>query len=444
MKKILTATVLCGALLSGVAFADSNTDAQIDSLSKAISQINKTVTALSKIKVGGYIQTQFQLTDNDGMVNVNGTNVVLPGKTVPGSYSGGAFALGVHQRFLIRRGRVKVVYAGDMTEYALELDATQGGVTIKDLYVKVKEPWWKTASLTVGCMLRPFGFETQYSSSLRESPEPTRMNQTLIPGEHDLGAMVEIAPTSDQMKFLNIKFGAFNGTGNTASENDNSKDIVARVGGKFPMADKDMELDAGVSTLMGKVRNNSNLLYTLSSKSWVKDSSASHFGSYEDRSVIGLDLEYYYKLPIGSGTVRGEYMTGKQGSTQNAYDFYNAAYGAAAVAMYDRKVSGYYVNAIQDIGKQNKFIVKYDMFDPNTDVSGSDIGAAGTNLTYADIAYSTLAVGWMYLWDSNVKFLLYYEMPKNESVNSSAGGTLAAFKSDVKDNVLTLRAQYKF
>jgi hypothetical protein len=81
---------------------------------------------------------------------------------------------------------------------------------------------------------------------------------------------------------------------------------------------------------------------------------------------------------------------------------------------------------------------------PNSDAEGSDIGAAGANLTAGDVRYSTLGLGWIHHWDENIKFTFYYDVVMNEKVNDAATGSLLAFRDDVKDNVFTLRMQYKF
>jgi hypothetical protein len=109
-----------------------------------------------------------------------------------------------------------------------------------------------------------------------------------------------------------------------------------------------------------------------------------------------------------------------------------------------RNFNGWYINYVQNIGLKNQFVAKYDVYNSNSDVNASDIGVTGSNLTAADIKYSTLGLGWVYHWDANVKFILYYDWVWNEKVNSLATGTLAPFKNDLKDNVLTLRIQYKF
>ena len=84
----------------------------------------------------------------------------------------------------------------------------------------------------------------------------------------------------------------------------------------------------------------------------------------------------------------------------------------------------------------HNIIVKYDVYDPNTDIKGTEIVS---NLTSSDIKYSTLGIGYLFNYDQNWKFLIYKDFVKNESTS------LSGYTSDVKkDNVLTLRIQYTF
>jgi hypothetical protein len=342
---------------------------------------------------------------------------------------------------------VKVNYDNDLTQYVLQIDVTQNGVAIKDAYATVKEPWLKAISLTGGIFNRPFGFEISYSSSDRESPERTRVIQTLFPGERDLGAKIEIAPPeTSPLSFLNVRAGLLNGVLNTANENDNFKDLTGRVGVQVPFAEEGLAIDGGLSFYSGQARSNSRFVYAMdgSTKNFVVDSAAANSGSYYDRSYLGVDVQLYYDLPVLGGlSLRGEYISGKQPGTATSAVFYNP--GSTVTALYQRNFAGWYVNFVQNIGLQHQFILKYDELDPNTDVRGNDIGAAGKNSTATDLKYTTFGIGWIYHWDANVKFTFYYDMVTNEKVNASATTTaLLPFKEDVKDNVFTVRMQYKF
>lgn len=59
--------------------------------------------------------------------------------------------------------------------------------------------------------------------------------------------------------------------------------------------------------------------------------------------------------------------------------------------------------------------------------------------TAGDLKYTTLGIGWIYAYDSTLKLMAYYDMVKNETSKSLAG-----YSKDLKDNVFTLRLQYKF
>lgn len=84
-------------------------------------------------------------------------------------------------------------------------------------------------------------------------------------------------------------------------------------------------------------------------------------------------------------------------------------------------------------------MVKYDWYDPNTNVSGNQIGVPGTALTKTDVYYSNLGLGWIYDIDKNIRLTAYYDMPVNETSSN-----LSSHAKDLKDNVFTFRMQYKF
>jgi len=407
---------------------------QVNGINEQILELKPVLDGLAKIKLSGYIQSQFQLAENDGI----------------SSMSGGSFPAGNHQRFSIRRGRLKVNYVNNSTQYVLQMDVTQGGVGIKDAYMSYTFPWDKKDwTLTTGAFDRPFGFEISYSSSTRESPERSRMYQVLFPGERDLGMKIEYAPESGPLSFLRGKVGVFNGMGVTAVENDNNKDIIGRLGVTLPFYAQNMALDAGVSTYMGKVRNADKYLYTVegAANKWTVDSTDVNKNTYFDRTYMGFDAQYYADLPvIGGLSFRTEFISGDQPSLKGSNTFYNpSGLTGEATALYQRQFSGYYVNYIQNVGLMDQFVLKYDSFDPNTEVAGDDIGATGNNSGTADIQYNTLGLGWVHHMDGNVKLVVYYDMPANEKVNSAVtSASLLPFKEDVKDNVLTVRMQYKF
>ncbi|MBI3765167.1 MAG: hypothetical protein HY277_01520 [Ignavibacteriales bacterium] len=403
----------------------------LDGMNETLSAISSTVDALKKIKISGYIQSQYQIADSAGI----------------SSFAGGDFPKNVASRFQVRRGRFKINYDNDLSQYVLEVDVTQNGVAIKDAYMWVKEPWLKTFALTTGAFYRPFGFEVLHSHSVIESPEFARSIQTLFPGERDLGAQLEIAPETGPLSNFNLKAGVFNGVLVNANENDRNKDFIGRLGVSLPFEEQNVSIDVGISTYLGKVTNNSKYVYGIDESSAIKqyrvDSTATNVNGRYGRTYYGADLQLYADvLPIGGSSLRGECIFGQQPGTTTSNSFYNV--GSTVTPLYVRNFIGWYAMYIQNLGLKNQFVVKYDVLDPNTDVDASNIGASGSNLTTGDIKYSTLGLGWIYHWDSNIKFTAYYDIVTNEKVNPVATGALAPFIDDIKDNVFTLRMQYKF
>lgn len=150
-----------------------------DSLNKSIQQLNKEVQSAQKLKVTGWLQAQYQWTESNGA------------KT----FDGGDFLTNSNNRFVIRRGRVKFTYSQKLTQYVLQINASERGVNLVDFYGVIKDPWKHQFALTVGVMNRPFGYEIQQSSANRETPERSRFTQVLLPNERDLGAMLTFQPT---------------------------------------------------------------------------------------------------------------------------------------------------------------------------------------------------------------------------------------------------------
>jgi hypothetical protein len=408
------------------------------------------VDALRKIKVTGYLQTQWRWTD-----------VTLPASGALyeiGRFSGGAFPGNVKNQFMVRRGRLKFNYDNTLTQFVIQFDAIQTGLSIKDAYVAVTEPWMKTFGLQMGIFDRPFGYEISYSSSVRESPERSRLFQTLFPGERELGAKLFVAPPSGPLSMFRADVGVFNGSGSTANEYDNYKDLIGHLAYQIPIGSEGMELDLGVSGYFGGVRSNTKFFYTMGTlangeKGYTVDSSATNLGSSVSRQYLGFDAQLYVDVPVVGGAIlRGEYISGKQPGTSGSPSTSQTISPTAQISgsVYQRKFAGWYITYIQNIGKRDQLVVKYDEYDPNTDVKALDFtstnGSGAMGLTASDITFSTLGLGIVHHWDDNVKFVLYYEIVKNEKLTNitTTPAALAVYASDVKDNVFTFRVQYKF
>ena len=83
-------------------------------------------------------------------------------------------------------------------------------------------------------------------------------------------------------------------------------------------------------------------------------------------------------------------------------------------------------------------MVKYDWYDPNIKVKKLELGKTGTNLTAADIKFSTLGIGYVYHFNPQTKIIFYYDIVKNETTQ------LTGYTVDLKDNIFTCRLHFRF
>lgn len=437
----------------------ANVKGAVDGLNESYLETKATVGALAKIKVSGYIQAQFLVADvKNGALsatyNVPGNAI---GKTV---YS--------REAFLIKRGRLKTTYDAGLSQYVLELDATQDGIAVKDAYASFSEPWLKLFKGTIGAMDRPFGYEVGYSSSQLESPERSRIIGNLFPKEKDLGAMIEFAQEDGPMSWLNIKGGFYNGMTNVTDEDDDNKDLIGRVGVKFPFPQAGIDIEGGASGYFGKVTDFDTTgagtgiagrEFEPTSSGWTMNTGER--GQQFKRDYFGVDLQLYYATPVIGGTcIKGEYIQGYHPTKAGAADFYGSgASVTAGNAIYERPISGYYAYLVQNIDPASlQIVLKYDVYDPNTKVVAGDFTTANTAaalgaiaLTNQDLAYSTFGFGVLYYlpWAPNIRLQLYYEMPKFEKLDAAkvASGPMfgyTSFSSANNMNLLTFRVQTKF
>lgn len=412
----------------------SDLEGKVAGMEESYLETKATVSKLAKLKVSGYLQAQWQYAETLG---------------VQTSMSGSKFDKGTDNRFFIRRGRLKFNYNNGLNQYVIQFDASSGGFEIKDAYLSLTEPWLKYFTATMGIFDRPFGYEISYSSSMRESPERSRVYQTLFPKEREIGAKLAFAADKGFWQYLNFKGGIFNGVTTLQLDNDDNKDFIGRIGFEIPLRNIGMGFDGGFSTYLGKVTNtDTTTVGTAKGNSFEMDGKAfkrstGQKGKNFDRQYFSGDLQYYLDIPvIGGLSLRGEYLGGQQPGTSSSSSFYQPSSGGTPHgAVYSRNFAGAYLYWVQCWGSKVQSVVKYDYYDPNVDVEKDEIGVSGSGTGTADLAWTTGGVGLIYNWDDNLKFMFYYDVPKNEKSNSLSDKKYA---HDIKDNVFTLRVQYKF
>ena len=388
---------------------------------------------MENLSFSAYMQPQFQVAQQKGI----------------DSYAGGNFREFSDNRFMLRRARLKIDYRLPSKKgsfpaalFTFQFEATERDVNVRDMFVKIYEPGKHHFSLTTGLFARPFGFEVNLSSSFRESPERGRMSQILMPSERDLGAMVSYESQKEDHKPLQLKFdmGMFNGQGKSGpAEFDSYKDLISRLALKPFSVTDDFSIGAGLSVLRGGWVQATKYKWQTESigsgKQFVVDSSIENIGRKAPRHYYGGDAQLIYKHAWGKTEIRGEYWNGTQpgtiSTTVNPGEL-------PEEPTYIRKFDGAFFYFLQNIVNEKwELIAKYDWYDPNTEVSGSQIDDAA-HFSEADIKYSTLGLGMAHIFNENLKILVYYDMVRNEKT------MLDGFTGDVKDNVFTWRIQFRF
>jgi hypothetical protein len=427
-----------------------------DSLTKEVAALKKDISSIKNLKVSGWIQSQLQFADSNGVAN----------------FDGGQFSPNSDKRFTIRRARIKFTYNSKNARYVMQLNGTERGLNLTEVYGIYTFPFMKSLSFCSGIFNRPFGFEIEQGSADRESPERSRYTQILMPNERDLGAKLTFAPLKGNILYgLHIDAGFFNGQGvavpgtTTASgfpagttnypvvgvnEFDFGKDFIGRAC-YYKDVNKNIRFGLGASHYNGGVINANNVVYTDVAKDtnginqWkAADTTGGQIykGKLSKRVYTGFEAFFSVKSFIGTTTIRGEYISGIQpGSATSSQSPFLLPTGAT----YLRSFNGMYVYFIQRIAKtKHEVAVKYEWYDPNTKVSGADIlGSTKNKFTSADIKYTQLQFGYNYYFDDHVKFMIFYNMITNE-ITGDGKTALNGFQKDIKDNILTIRVQYRF
>jgi hypothetical protein len=393
---------------------------RIDRLEQESKIQNEVIKRLQRVKISGYIQGQFQWGQEDASLKV-GTANEDPEKSF--------------NRIGIRRGRIKFAYEEGIGSAVFQLDLTEKGVGIKDAYLSIKDPWLKTNSLKAGVFDRPFGNEISYSSSQRESPERSTIFQTLFPEERDLGAMLTFqAGSASVLNFLKLEAGLFAGNG-IKPEIDNRKDFIGHLSANKNW--KRIQLGGGVSYYNGGVYQGTENVYKMEGDGFVLNDDPANIGKFAKREYVGFDLQVGVKSSIGGTRLRAEYLLGTQPAKASDSKSPNAS-ALPATDTYVRNLGGGYVILVQELGKLPlAAVLKYDWYDPNTKVSGNEIGLNHTGK--GDILQGTFGFGMLWNIIPSVRLTAYYEINRNEKTEN-----LTAYETDRKDNVFTARLQYKF
>ena len=433
-----------------------------EELHSKVSALENSVRLLQKFKVSGYIQAQYQF----AQMNADGNNFKLTNRA--NAYEQSEFKKGDMDwfgRFGLRRGRFKLTYEDGIASGVVQIDVTDKGISsdrnvvmFKDIYLQIKDPWFGTNILKAGIFDRTFGHEIAYSSSRRESPERSRIFQSLFPDERDLGIALTLQPAkSSPLNILKFEGGLFAGNG-IKPQISSKMDFIGHLTVSKQVGDNTV-ISGGVSAYLGGMIQTDSAVFVMKDKKFIseKGKTGDNPGKFAKRQYFGVDLQISTLTSAGLTYVRGEFITGEHpGSATGAYDFkFNAfpAYPTNNNPMYMRKISGGYVILVQDLGRSPfSAVVKYDWYNPNRDVSGNDIAVAGSGTTTGDITRSVFGSGINWRINPALKLTAYYDIVRNETTENlkdtkDAKGIITSYGyegSNRKSDVFTLRLQYKF
>ena len=355
---------------------------------------------------------------------------------------------------MLRRARVKIDYL--LTEndrlpqalFSFQIDATERGVMVRDMFLKLFETKRDQFNFTMGLFARPFGYEVNLSSAFRETPERGRMSQILLPSERDLGMMVSYEPQRIKSFLHHIKLdlGLFNGQGLSGSTDfDSRKDVISRLYVK-PFAMGRFHLSGGLSILQGGWRNATKYIYEIKKEGnglpyYSVDSSLTNQQKIAPRKYQGADLQVKMNHGWGETEFRAEYWAGTQPGTSvtTSNPGYLPTVNGLPAPTYMRQFNGAFLLFLQNIvNPRHQVMVKYDWYDPNKKLSAGQIGRMGSLTNVGDIRFDTWGLGYSYQIYPTTRLIFYYDLVRNERTQ------LPGYQSDVSDNIFTCRLHFRF
>jgi hypothetical protein len=351
-------------------------------------------------------------------------------------------------RFLLRRGRLRGTYERDYVSAALELDAnTVNGNQVRVVGAETSLRWpggaaQPLAQLTVGLFKIPFGIEVLQSDCDRLFLERSTVVHALFPGEFDLGARVQGA-----WRFLRYAVAIQNGeplgeSSYPALDPNHAKDIVGRVGVDTPLGAFARWL-AGISAVYGRGFHKG----TSATKATTVWQDRNENGSYDTGELIavpgiaatpsanfsrfglGIDARVSFRMPrLGETVLYGEVMWAK--------NLDRAVLVADPLGSLGRDLRemGYYVAAVQDVGRYLQLGVRYDFYDPDRDATDLQ----GATLVLSSQSYRTMAMAVAVRYGAG-RLVFEYDVNRNHSGRTSTG-----LPTNLADNLFAVRSEVRF
>jgi hypothetical protein len=142
------------------------------------------------------------------------------------------------------------------------------------------------------------------------------------------------------------------------------------------------------------------------------------------RAWFGGEAQIYWDF-LGGMKILGEYIMGSDVNELSASSV------NPAKAIRKRNFNGYYILLVKNITKDWQFAAKYDSYNPNTSLDLNKVDVIN------ELTTNTFGLGLHNYSFENVRITLWYDM-----IKTTTNDTI--LKEDPKDNLFTLRLQYKF
>lgn len=379
---------------------------------------------LKKIDVSAYFQGQYQYGQKDVYKLAVGADNE--------NYEQKSF-----NRIGLRRAFVSTMYQSGIVSALFTLEVRDRSIWFSDAYIQIDDPKKRGFLATIGSFNPFFGYEMSVSPSKYELAEGTWFLYNLLPDIYDIGAKLSYT-APPKYGSLNINLSLVGGNG-VQQETDSRKDFVASAYAST-YENKMFQLKGGISFYRGFVYQGTENVYTMDGSQFKLSSNPSNIGKYAKRQYFDVNAQLVFNSSIGKSELRGEYVWG----TQPGSKFSNGSPNSSKrpeVDTYVRDFNGGYVYFLQQLTKKMPltFLGGYNWYDPNTKVSGNDVGL--NNTTSTDIKYDMAVMGLIWYPYPAIRVQAFYEMPFNEkSINLADVG----YDKHRKGNVFTFRLQYKF
>ncbi|MEG0500370.1 MAG: hypothetical protein RR550_04515, partial [Rikenellaceae bacterium] len=286
----MTKSLLFSLLLlvggASVSYAQETTIAVKPTVEKTDKDI---LTFLKGLTIGGVVQGQWQLAQEKGMDG--------------GPTSGGAFSPNTDNRFMLRRGYLKVGYGSKYFSSTIQINATAEGISLVNAFAQVNTAS-KSASLRMGSIYKPFGYFVMYPSALRLTPEVSRVEQTLFPDATAVGARVMLRDTRDKWtRNFHLDLSYFTGNGFKSDELA-SRDFIGKLEYVRPIGD--FTVGGMFSVLAGSLANVQNESFSFNGDRYVAKTDVA--GQRISKAFYSIGATVGLNSILGTTKVFGEYV----------------------------------------------------------------------------------------------------------------------------------------